>query len=90
MHQDADMNLKNSQINLESVTEARKNLGEAHDALQIELSNVKAKNENLERELYSKTELLKNVEEQQRFYVRRLKEDYQKVQKQIQVRVHEQ
>lgn len=53
------------------------------------MSNVKAKNENLERELYSKTELLKNVEEQQRFYVRRLKEDYQKVQKQIAVKVHE-
>ena len=72
--------MKNNQINLESITEARKNLNEAHDALQIELSNVRAKNENLKRELYSKTALLKNVEEQQRFYVRRLKEDYQKLQ----------
>ena len=63
-HQDADMNWKNAQINLDSITEARKSLNEAYDELQIELSNVKAKNENLERELYSKTELLKNVEEQ--------------------------
>jgi hypothetical protein len=40
---------------------------------------LKAKNENLERELFSKKELLKSVEEQQRFYVRRLKEDNEKL-----------
>jgi len=75
LHQDSDMNLKNTQINLDSLSESKVTLGRAFSDLQTQASYLKAQNENLERELYSKTELLKSVEEQQRFYVRRLKED---------------
>lgn len=74
------MNLQNSKINLESLTANKKSLAEEHERLQAELSALKAKCENLEREVYSKTELLKTVENNQKFYVKRLKEDNAKIQ----------
>jgi len=59
------------------------------DAMQIENSKLNAKNENLDRNLHSKTELLKTVEEQQRFLVRRLKEDNQKIVDNHKIKEHE-
>lgn len=78
------MNLRDAQINLDTIGEQRRKIGQDHFELQTESSQLKAKNENLERELFSKKELLKSVEEQQRFYVRRLKEDNEKLQKKSQ------
>ena len=38
-----------------------------------------AKNETIERDLYTKTELLKTVEEQHKLYVKKLREEYDKL-----------
>lgn len=38
-----------------------------------------AKNETVERDLYTKTELLKTVEEQHKLYVKKLREEYDKL-----------
>jgi len=83
------MNLRNAQIDLDTIGEQRRKLGTDHFELQTESSQLKAKNENLERELFSKKELLKSVEEQQRFYVRRLKEDNEKLLKKGKIDVME-
>lgn len=82
------MNYKNTKINLDTQNESKRQLGLAHQELQQNASQFKALNENLQREVYSKRELLKNVEEQQRFYVRQLKEDNAKLVEETQTNVH--
>jgi len=69
------MKLENTNINLNSSVESKRSLAMAHTELQKEASHLKAQNENLQREVYSKKELLKNVEEQQRSSLKRLKEE---------------
>ena len=49
-----------------------------HD-LQNNLTSLIARNETLERDLYTKTELLKTVEDQHRMFVNKLKSDLHKL-----------
>jgi chromosome segregation ATPase len=74
-HQEATIKLKNLHVDYENLQVQKSSLQADYEAVQLENSRYKAKTENLERSLHSKTELLKSVEEQQRFLVRRLKED---------------
>lgn len=56
------MEHKNALINFETVKEARAVLAGEHEALLKEASQLRAKNENLEREVYAKMKLLDTVE----------------------------
>jgi len=56
--------LSNSKVSLESVVHQNKALKEDYDKLSKEAAKLKATNENLERNLHAKSELLKTVEEQ--------------------------
>lgn len=87
---DAYTNLKNTQVNLDASYDQRNRLQKEFERLQIESSKIKSLNETLERNLYSKSELLKNVEEQQTFQLNRLKEEKENMKNEINTRIHEQ
>ena len=46
-----------------------------YEKLQKEASKLKASNENMERNLHAKSELLKSVEEQQRSIIKKIKDE---------------
>jgi len=60
------MELKSEVVNKQSIEKSRDYLQQRYDELQKESSKIKSKNETLERNLFSKTELLQNVQEEQR------------------------
>lgn len=64
LHQNAEMEHKNAVINLDTVKEARATLATEHEELLKEASQLRAKNENLEREVYAKLKLLQSLESQ--------------------------
>ena len=63
LHQNADMDYKNSLISIETLRESKINLEKEKEKILKGSSELRAKNENLEREVYAKTKLLKNVED---------------------------
>ena len=67
--------MSNSKVSLESVVHQNKALKEDYDKLSKEAAKLKATNENLERNLHAKSELLKTVEEQQRSIVKKMKDE---------------
>ena len=58
------MELKSEVVNKQSIEKSRDYLQKRYDELQKESSKIKSKNETLERNLHSKTELLQNVQEE--------------------------
>ena len=62
LHQNAEMEHKNALINLETNKQARQNLSSEHEKLLKEATQLRAKNENLEREVHAKIKLLENNE----------------------------
>ena len=64
LHQTSDMELKSEVVNKQSIEKSRDYLQKRYDELQKESSKIKSKNETLERNLHSKTELLQNVQEE--------------------------
>ena len=70
LHQGAEMEHKNALINFETVKEARAALSKEHEELLKEASQLRAKNENLEREVYAKVKLLESMEAQQKAMLR--------------------
>ena len=54
-----------------------------------EASQLRAKNENLEREVYAKLKLLENLENQQKVMTRQLREENKKLIEQNEVRLSE-
>jgi len=89
LHQSAEMEHKNAIINFETVKEARSTLTKEHESLLKEASQLRAKNENLEREVYAKIKLLENVEAQQKAMLRQLREDNKKVIEEYEIKVLE-
>ena len=83
------MEHKNAIINFETVKEARSTLTKEHETLLKEASQLRAKNENLEREVYAKIKLLENVEAQQKAMLRQLREDNKKVIEEYEIKVLE-
>mmetsp|Transcript_32051 Transcript_32051/g.31349 ORF Transcript_32051/g.31349 Transcript_32051/m.31349 type:complete len:207 (+) Transcript_32051:1765-2385(+) len=79
-YQDAMLKIKNMEITIESITKVREALRESNDDLQEQVANSMAKKENMERDLYTKGELLRTIEEQQRIYVRRMREEFEETQ----------
>jgi len=55
-----------------------------------EASQLRAKNENLEREVYAKLKLLENLENQQKVMMRQLREENKKLIEQNEIRISEQ
>ena len=60
------MDLKSEMVNKSSIEKSRDYLQTRYDELQKESSKIKSKNETLERNLFSKSELLQNVQDEQR------------------------
>lgn len=73
--QQLEVDISNVKINLVNMETLNGTLQTEFNNLLLEHSKLKAKYENMERALHSKTELLREVDEQQRFLVRKLKED---------------
>jgi hypothetical protein len=55
------MELKSELVNKQSIEKSRDYLQKRYDELQKESSKIKSYNETLERNLFSKSELLQNV-----------------------------
>ena len=75
LHQDADMNFKSTKINLDTVTGSREALQDAFEKLQREHSKLKAQNENLQRDIYSKGKLLESIESEHQKYIAKLNKE---------------
>lgn len=84
------MEHKNAVINLDTVKEARSTLAHEHEELLKEASQLRAKNENLEREVYAKLKLLQSLESQQKAMLRQLREENKKLLEENEVKVLEQ
>ena len=57
------MNHKNAMVNVKALSEVKENLSKNYQQLQTETSTLRAKNENLDREIHSKNELIHQMEE---------------------------
>lgn len=78
----SQLNLSKSKQNpfyLTFYIRSRDQTKDSNEDLQNTLTELIAKNETLERDLYTKTELLKSVEEQNRNYTLKLRQDYAKL-----------
>ena len=79
-----------SKTSLQTVIASRKALQDDHDALLEEASGLRARNENLERDVYSKTKLLASVEESNRKEVQKLQTNFKKEKFEIELDLHTQ
>lgn len=73
--QDAQLKLKNQEIAIESVTKQRDLVKLNNQDLQKQLTELMSVKETAERELFSKSELLRTVEDQHLIYARKLQQD---------------
>ncbi len=73
--QDHMLKVKNLEIVVESLTKQRDLMKFNNQELQRNITEMMAKKESAERELFSKSELLRTVEEHHMIFVRKLKED---------------
>lgn len=69
------MKTKNLEINITSLTKSRDAFKTQNEEIQRQLGEFMGKNETAERDLYTKSELLRTVEEQQKALIKRLKEE---------------
>ena len=88
LHQDADMNFKSTKINLDTVTGSREALQDAFEKLQREHSKLKAQNENLQRDIYSKGKLLESIESEHQKYIAKLNKEQQKKEQKLENQIH--
>ena len=77
--QDAQLKIKNMEIIIESLSKSRDLTKDNNQGLQSQLAELLANKDTRERELFTKTELLKTGEEQQKIYVKKLREEYHKL-----------
>lgn len=75
MLQDTQLKLKNLEIVVDSVTKQRDMVKHNNTELQRQITELMTLKETAERELFSKTELLRTVEEHHLIYARKLQED---------------
>jgi hypothetical protein len=73
--QDHMLKLKNLEIVVESLTKQRDLMKYNNQELQRNVTEMMAKKESAERELFSKSELLRTVEDHHMIYIRKVKED---------------
>lgn len=69
------MSFKSAQINLDTVTGSRQALQDSFEKLQREFSKLKAQNENLNREIFSKSKLLESIEVEQKKLINKMKQE---------------
>ena len=75
----SSLNPYRSKIQSQIAYRSRDQTKDSNNDLQDTLTNLYAKNEVLERDLYTKSELLRTVEAQHHIYSRKLREDILKV-----------
>jgi uncharacterized protein with NRDE domain len=73
--QDLQLKVKQRELEVESVAKARDLHKHNNEKLISQLMELMAKKESAERDLFSKTELLRTVEEHQMIFIRKLQED---------------
>jgi len=80
--QDMQLKVKQRELEVESVAKARDLHKHNNEKLTSQLTELMAKKESAERDLFSKTELLRTVEEHHLIYIRKLQEDMKTLRKQ--------
>ena len=80
--QDLQLKVKQRELEVESVAKARDLHKFNSEKLTSQLTELMAKKESAERDLFSKTELLRTVEEHHMIYIRKLTEDMKALRKQ--------
>ena len=79
----------NIKIKFETTTATNVNLTEHNKKLQEDLNNALANQENLEREVNTQKEIMKQMEVNRKEYIQKLKKELETVEERFQVKVEQ-
>ena len=83
------MATQNIKIKYDTTTTANTNLTEHNKKLQEDLNNALANQENLEREVNTQKEIMKQMEVNRKEYIQKLKKELETVEERFQVKVEQ-